>query len=160
MYRQAQLAQMQTTDEVRKGLESQEQTSTAVFAQMKVKITDLVTQEGQLQKTRSEAEDIDEIETIEYELKDVSRARLALNQYNNVCEHVAKQAIASQTGQTIGNVKIAESAYGAIGASNISQMHDVRQEIGNVDMASNSVGFIGMHNNVDHSAMFRARRGG
>jgi len=144
---------MKTTDQISVALQTQEKNSTKLFDQLRTELD----REHHLNLDIGRSEDVEEMTTLEDELRNVSRTRLALNQCESVSEYVLKSSVATRTGQDIGDVTIDTLGYGAIGMSNVEQMSDVKQKIGNVKIGEKGAGFVGIHNNVDHSAWFRDR---
>ncbi|KAL1305521.1 hypothetical protein AAFC00_007133 [Neodothiora populina] len=154
---QAQYETMKTTDQINTALLTQEERSTGLLAELKTQLTGLVVREKDLRLDMDRSEDIEKITTLDDELRNVSRGRLALKQCENVSEYVSKISVATRTGQDIGDVTIDTLGYGAVGMSNVEQSSDVKQKIGNVNIGKQGTGFVGMHNNVDHSS--RSRNG-
>ncbi|THZ07860.1 hypothetical protein D6C93_00822 [Aureobasidium pullulans] len=111
-----------------------------------------------LVKTQAEdTGDIDDIAKAEDDLRDVSRARIAISQFATVSEYIAKSSIATRTNQDIGKVIIADLGYGAVGISNVEEIDTVKQKIGDVSVGSGGTGFIGIHGKVDHNAALAGR---
>ncbi|TIA35419.1 hypothetical protein D6C78_06141 [Aureobasidium pullulans] len=141
-------------------LRTQEVASTKLFSNQKVAVANLLEQEKQLQliKTNFEADsDFDEADRIASEMKDISRARIAISQFATVSEYIAKSTIAARTNQDIGKVVIAELGYGAVGISNVDEIDTVKQKIDDVSVGSGGTGFIGIHGKVDHNAALAGR---
>lgn len=141
-------------------LRTQEVASTKLFSNQKVAVANLLEQEKQLQliKTNFEADsDFDEADRVASEMKDISRARIAISQFATVSEYIAKSSIATRTNQDIGNITIADLGYGAVGISNVDEVDTVKQKIGDVSVGSGGTGFIGIHGNVDHNAALAGR---
>ncbi|TIA10631.1 hypothetical protein D6C80_07971 [Aureobasidium pullulans] len=139
---------------------TQEREATKDFAKQRTVIEGLRSQEQQLQLVKIRAEDtgdIDDIERTEEDLRDVSRARIAISQFATVSEYIAKSSIATRTNQDIGKVVIAELGYGAVGISNVDEIDTVKQKIGDVSVGSGGTGFIGIHGKVDHNAALAGR---
>ncbi|KAG9694605.1 hypothetical protein KCU95_g6262, partial [Aureobasidium melanogenum] len=141
---------------------TQEKEAIRLLAAQKAVIEGLRPEEERLQIVKTQAEDtgdIDDIERVEDDIRDISRARLAVSQFATVSEYVAKSSVATQTNQDIGNVVIAELGYGAIGISNVDGVSDVKQKIGDVSVGKKGTGFVGIHNNIDHNTAFASRWG-
>ncbi|THV84101.1 hypothetical protein D6D27_08090 [Aureobasidium pullulans] len=141
-------------------LRTQEVASTKLFSNQKVAVANLLEQEKQLQliETNFEADsDFDEADRVASEMKDISRARIAISQFATVSEYIAKSSIATRTNQDIGNITIADLGYGAVGISNVDEVDTVKQKIGDVSVGSGGTGFIGIHGNVDHNAALAGR---
>lgn len=141
-------------------LRTQEVASTKLFSNQKVAVANLLEQEKQLQliKTNFEADsEFDEADRIASEMKDISRARIAISQFSTVSEYIAKSSIATRTNQDIGKVIIADLGYGAVGISNVDEIDTVKQKIGDVSVGSGGTGFIGIHGKVDHNAALAGR---
>lgn len=146
-------------------LMTQEKESTKLLPEQRADIARLLSEEQQLKlvKTRAEEDgDIEEIDKLDDELRDISRARMTVNQFATVSEYIAKASVAAKTHQDIGNVVIAEMGYGVVGTSNVDKMAHVKQKIGDVSVGKAGTGFVGIHNNVDHNAALanRWRSGG
>ncbi|KAG9851696.1 hypothetical protein KCU98_g3795, partial [Aureobasidium melanogenum] len=143
-------------------LMTQEKEATRLLAAQRAVIEGLRPEEERLQIVKTQAEDtgdIDDIERVEEDIRDISRARLAVSQFATVSEYVAKSSVATRTNQDIGNVVIAELGYGAIGISNVDGVSDVKQKIGDVSVGKKGTGFVGIHNNIDHNTAFASRWG-
>lgn len=146
---------MKTTEQRSVAILTQEKESTKLFAELKTELISLVVREKDLKLDMDQSEDIEEITTLEYERRNVSRTRLALKQCESVSEYVMKISVATRTGQDIGDVTIDTLGYGAVGMSNVERMSDVKLKIGNVKIGRKGAGFVGIHNNVDHTAWRR-----
>ncbi|KAH0365206.1 hypothetical protein KCU65_g6254, partial [Aureobasidium melanogenum] len=132
---------------------TQEKEVTRLLAAQRAEIEGLRPEEEQLQIIMSEAEDngdIDEIERVEEDIRDISRTRLAISQFATVSEYIVKFLAATRTNQDIGNVTIAELGYGALGISNIDVVSNVKQKIGSVNVRKKDTGIVGIHSNIDH----------
>ncbi|THY26000.1 hypothetical protein D6D01_04665 [Aureobasidium pullulans] len=141
-------------------LRTQEVASTKLFSNQKVAVANLLKQEKQLQliKTNFEADsEFDEADRIGSEMKDISRARIAISHFATVSEYIAKSSIATRTNQGIGKVVISNLAYGAVGISNVEEIDTVKQKIGDVSVGNGGTGFIGIHGKVDHNAALAGR---
>ncbi|CAD0044851.1 unnamed protein product [Aureobasidium pullulans] len=141
-------------------LRTQEVASTKLFSNQKVAVANMLEQEKQLQliKTNFEADsDFDEADRVASEMKDISRARIAISQFATVSEYIARSSIATRTNQDIGKVVIADLGYGAVGISNVDEIDTVKQKIGDVSVGSGGTGFIGIHGKVDHNAALAGR---
>ncbi|TIA28217.1 hypothetical protein D6C79_10342 [Aureobasidium pullulans] len=141
-------------------LRTQEVASTKLFSNQKVAVANLLEQEKQLQliKTNFEADsEFDEADRIASEMKDISRARIAISQFSTVSEYIAKSSLAIRTNQDIGKVVISDLGYGAVGISNVDEIDTVKQKIGDVSVGSGGTGFIGIHGKVDHNAALAGR---
>ncbi|THW47930.1 hypothetical protein D6D21_03160 [Aureobasidium pullulans] len=141
-------------------LRMQEVASTKLSSNQKVAVANLLEQEKQLQliKTNFEADsDFDEADRVASEMKDISRARIAISQFSTVSEYIAKSSIATRTNQDIGKVVIADLGYAAVGISNVEEIETVKQKIGDVSVGSGGTGFIGIHGKVDHNAALAGR---
>lgn len=89
----------------------------------------------------------------------MTRARLSLTQYQDVCKFIAKMSTARRTEQDIGHVKLGGVNNAAVGMSNIGNILGIKQKIGRVEAGSNNNKvMIGIHNNVDHNASLHEER--
>lgn len=139
---------------------TQEKEATGLHNAQRAVLEGLHSEEQQLQLVKTQAEDtgdIDDIEKAEDDLRDVSRARIAISQFSTVSEYIAKSSIATRTNQDIGKVIIADLGYGAVGISNVEEIDTVKQKIGDVSVGSGGTGFIGIHGKVDHDAALAGR---
>ncbi|KAH0168692.1 hypothetical protein KCU67_g3373, partial [Aureobasidium melanogenum] len=158
---QGQVQNARTTERIVELL-TQEREATRLLAAQRAVVEGLHPEEERLQIVKTQAEgtgDIDDIERAEEDIRDISRARLAVSQFATVSEYVAKSSRAIRTNQDIGNVVIAELGFGAIGMSNVDEVSDVKQKIGDVSFGKKSTGFVGIHNNIDHNAVLANRWG-
>ncbi|THZ78921.1 hypothetical protein D6C84_08056 [Aureobasidium pullulans] len=156
---QGQIQNNHTTERLAELL-TQEREATINFAEQRTAVEGLRSEEQQLQLVKTQAEDtgdIDDIEKAEDDLRDVSRARIAISQFATVSEYIAKSSTATRTNQDIGNITIAELGYGAVGMSNVDEVSNVKQKIGDVSVGSGGTGFIGIHGKVDHNAALAGR---
>jgi len=61
-------------------------------------------QRSQVPKTQSkDISDIDEVERVEEDLRDVSRARIAISHFTTVSEYVAEPSVATQKDRKSGD---------------------------------------------------------
>ncbi|KAG9600864.1 hypothetical protein KCU77_g2584, partial [Aureobasidium melanogenum] len=158
---QGQVQNARTTEHIVELL-TQEKEATRLLATQRAVIEGLRPEEERLQIVKKQSEDtgdIEDIERVEEDIRDISRARIAVSQFATVSEYVAKSSAAIRTNQDIGNVTIAEMGYGAIGISNVDDISDVKQKIGNVNVGKKSTGLVGIHNNIDHNAALASRWG-
>ncbi|KAG9958996.1 hypothetical protein KCU61_g7859, partial [Aureobasidium melanogenum] len=133
-----------------------------LLATQRAVIEGLRPEEERLQIVKKQSEDtgdIEDIERVEEDIRDTSRARLAVSQFATVSEYVAKSSAAIRTNQDIGNVTIAEMGYGAIGISNVDEVSNVKQKIGDVSVGKKGTVLVGIHNKVDHNAALANRWG-
>lgn len=159
--RQGQVENARTTERIVE-LMTQEREATRLLAAQRAVIEGLHPEEQRLQIVKTQSEDngdIDNIERVEEELRDISRARMVVGQFATVSEYVAKSSAATHTNQSIGNVTIAELGYGAIGMSNVDEVSNVKQKIGDVSVGKKGIGLVGIHNNIDHNAALANRWG-
>ncbi|THY42995.1 hypothetical protein D6C98_08722 [Aureobasidium pullulans] len=141
-------------------LMTQEKEATRLHNAQRAVLEGLHSEEQQLQLVKTQAEDtgdIDDIEKAEDDLRNGSRARIAISQFSTVSEYIAKSSIAARTNQDIGKVVIADLGYAAVGISNVDEIDTVKQKIGDVSVGSGGTGFIGIHGNVDHNAALAGR---
>ncbi|THX38718.1 hypothetical protein D6D10_04848 [Aureobasidium pullulans] len=141
-------------------LMTQEKEATRLHNAQRAVLEGLRSEEQQLQLVKTQAEDtgdIDDIEKAEDDLRDVSRARIAISQFSTVSEYIAKSSLAIRTNQDIGKVVISDLGYGAVGISNVDEIDTVKQKIGDVSVGSGGTGFIGIHGKVDHNAALAGR---
>ncbi|THW99909.1 hypothetical protein D6D17_06468 [Aureobasidium pullulans] len=141
-------------------LMTQEKEATRLHNAQRAVLEGLHSEEQQLQLVKTQAEDtgdIDDIEKAEDDLRDVSRARIAISQFATVSEYIAKSSIATRTNQDIGNITIADLGYGAVGICNVEEIDTVKQKIGDVSVGSGGTAFIGIHGKVDHNAALAGR---
>ncbi|KAH0370071.1 hypothetical protein KCU65_g2894, partial [Aureobasidium melanogenum] len=158
---QGQIQNARTTERIVELL-TQEKEATRLLAVQRAVIEGLRPEEERLQIVKTQSEDtgdIDGIERVEDDIRDISRARLAVSQFATVSEYIAKSSVAVRTNQDIGNVTIAELGYGAVGISNVDEVLDAKQKIGDVNVGKKGTGFVGIHNNIDHNAAFANRWG-
>ncbi|KAG9673487.1 hypothetical protein KCU99_g4857, partial [Aureobasidium melanogenum] len=159
--RQGQVENARTTQRIVELL-TQEQEATRLLAAQRAVIEGLRPEEERLQIVKTQAEDtgdIEDIERVEEDIRDISRTRIAVSQFATVSEYVAKSSVATRTNQDIGNVIIAELGYGAVGISNVDEVLDVKQKIGDVSVGKKGTVLVGIHNNIDHNAALANRWG-
>ncbi|KAH0166531.1 hypothetical protein KCU67_g4255, partial [Aureobasidium melanogenum] len=153
---QGQVENARTTERIVQ-LMTQEKEATRLLTEQRAVIEGLRSEDQQLQTVKMQSEDtgdIDEVERVEEELRNISRARMVVGQFATVSEYVAKSSAAIQTNQDIGNVTIAELGYGAVGISNVDEVLDVKQKLGDVSVGKKGTVLVGIHNKVDHNAAF------
>ncbi|KAG9552882.1 hypothetical protein KCU71_g13615, partial [Aureobasidium melanogenum] len=158
---QGQVQNARTTEHIVELL-TQEKEATRLLATQRAVIEGLRPEEERLQIVKKQSEDtgdIEDIERVEEDIRDTSRARLAVSQFATVSEYVAKSSSAIRTNQDIGNVTIAEMGYGAIGISNVDEVSNVKQKIGDVSVGKKGTVLVGIHNKVDHNAALANRWG-
>ncbi|KAG9662234.1 hypothetical protein KCU64_g2089, partial [Aureobasidium melanogenum] len=158
---QGQVQNARTTEHIVELL-TQEKEATRLLATQRAVIEGLRPEEERLQIVKKQSEDtgdIEDIERVEEDIRDTSRARLAVSQFATVSEYVANSSSAIRTNQDIGNVTIAEMGYGAIGISNVDEVSNVKQKIGDVSVGKKGTVLVGIHNKVDHNAALANRWG-
>lgn len=131
----------------------------AMMTELQSSILDLSVKEDELDVIRRGIkDDDDELDLVMQEQRDVTRARVSLAQYQDVCKFIARMSKAERTEQNIGDVKLGDLNNVAVGMSNIGNILGIKQKIGRVEAGSKNRLMIGIHNNVDHNASLHKER--